>query len=32
MANVIELKDIKKIYHIGGNDFVARAGITLNIR
>ena len=32
MANVIELKDIKKIYHIGGNDFAALAGITLNIQ
>ncbi|MCH4178267.1 MAG: ABC transporter ATP-binding protein [Megasphaera sp.] len=28
---VIELKDIKKIYHIGGEDFAALAGITLEI-
>ena len=32
MANVIELRDIKKIYHIGGSDFAALAGITLNIQ
>ena len=31
MKHVIELKDIKKIYHIGGEDFAALAGITLNI-
>ncbi len=31
MNHVIELKDIKKIYHIGGEDFAALAGITLNI-
>lgn len=29
---VIELKDIKKMYHIGGEDFAALAGITLQIR
>lgn len=28
---VIELNDIKKIYHIGGEDFAALAGITLQI-
>lgn len=31
MNHVIELTDIKKIYHIGGEDFAALAGITLNI-
>lgn len=31
MKHVIELQDIKKIYHIGGEDFAALAGITLNI-
>lgn len=29
---MIELQDIKKIYHIGGQDFAALAGITLTIR
>ncbi len=28
---MIELQDIKKIYHIGGQDFAALAGITLTI-
>ena len=32
MKYVIELQDIKKIYHIGGEDFAALAGITLNIK
>ena len=32
MENVIELKDIKKIYHIGGEDFAALTGITLTIK
>lgn len=32
MANpVIELTDIKKIYHIGNQDFAALAGVTINI-
>ena len=31
MKHAIELQDIKKIYHIGGEDFAALAGITLNI-
>ena len=30
--SLIELRDIKKIYHIGGEDFAALAGITLTIR
>lgn len=31
MKHVIELTNIKKIYHIGGEDFAALAGITLSI-
>ena len=31
MNPIIELQGIEKIYHIGGEDFAALAGITLNI-